>query len=60
MKIATTGATGQLGRLLIERMHAKVPADDIVAMAADLGVEVREADCTRPEMLEKPLPASTR
>ena len=61
MKIAVTGATGQLGRLLIERLRSKVPATDIVALArtpakaADLGVEVREADYARPETLDKAL-----
>ena len=61
MKIAVTGATGQLGRLLIERLRAKLPATDIVALArtpakaADLGVEVREADYARPETLDQAL-----
>jgi NAD(P)H dehydrogenase (quinone) len=61
MKIAITGASGQLGRLIIERLRAKVPASDIVALvrtpskAADLGVEVREADYTRPDTLDKAL-----
>lgn len=57
MKIAVTGATGQLGRLIIKRLRGKVPASDIVALArapekaADLGLEVREADYARPETL---------
>ncbi|WP_426197643.1 SDR family oxidoreductase [Massilia sp. DWR3-1-1] len=57
MKIAITGAAGQLGRLVIERLLSKVPAGDIVALvrtpskAADLGVAVREADYTRPDTL---------
>lgn len=61
MTIAVTGATGQLGRLLIERLRAKLPAADIVALArtpskaADLGVEVREADYARPDTLDKAL-----
>ena len=61
MKIAVTGATGQLGHLLIERLRARLPAGDIVALArtpskaAGLGVEVREADYTRPETLETAL-----
>lgn len=61
MKIAITGASGQLGRLVIERLRTRVPAADIVALvrspskAADLGVEVREADYTRPEILDKAL-----
>lgn len=61
MTIAITGASGQLGRLVIERLRAKVPASDIVALvrtpskAADLGVQVREADYTRPDTLNKAL-----
>ncbi|MCI2811105.1 SDR family oxidoreductase [Eoetvoesiella caeni] len=61
MTIAITGASGQLGRLVIERLRAKVPASDIVALvrtsskAADLGVQVREADYTRPDTLDKAL-----
>lgn len=61
MTIAITGASGQLGRLVIERLRAKVPASDIIALvrtpskAADLGVQVREADYTRPDTLDKAL-----
>lgn len=61
MKIAITGASGQLGRLVIERLRAKLPASDIVALvrtpakATDLGVEVREADYTRPGTLDQAL-----
>ncbi len=61
MKIAISGASGQLGRLVIERLRAKLPASDIVALvrtpskASDLDVEVREADYTRPETLDKAL-----
>lgn len=61
MKIAITGAAGQLGRLIIERLRTKVPASDIVALvrtpsrATDLGVEVREADYTRSDTLDKAL-----
>lgn len=61
MKIAVTGATGQLGRLIIERLQSKVPVGDIVALArtpakaVDLGVEVREADYARPETLDNAL-----
>lgn len=57
MKTAVTGATGQLGRLIIERLRDRLPAGDIVALArtpakaADLGVEVREADYARPDTL---------
>ncbi|MDR9385697.1 SDR family oxidoreductase [Ralstonia sp. 11b] len=57
---AITGATGQLGRLVIDALLETVPADQIVAAvrnpgkAQDLakrGVKVREADYTRPETL---------
>jgi NAD(P)H dehydrogenase (quinone) len=57
---AITGATGQLGRLVIDHLLKTVPADRIVAAvrnpakAADLaarGVVVREADYTRPDTL---------
>lgn len=61
MTIAVTGATGQLGRLVIAKLKEKVAPSDIVALvrdparAADLGVEVREADYEKPETLEKAL-----
>lgn len=61
MTIAVTGATGHLGRLVIESLKARVPASDIVALArspekgADLGVSVREADYDRPETLDAAL-----
>ena len=57
MKIAVTGATGQLGRLAIAALKARVPADQIVALvrnpaaAADLGVEARAADYHKAETL---------
>lgn len=59
--IAVTGATGQLGRFVIDALLKKVPAGDIVAAvrtpakAADLaalGVIVRQADYGQPETLE--------
>lgn len=57
---AVTGATGQLGRLVVAALLRTVPAGDIAALvrdpskAADLaaqGVAVREADYNRPETL---------
>jgi NAD(P)H dehydrogenase (quinone) len=57
MKIAITGASGQLGRLAIENLKTRVDAGDIVALVrdpskvADLGVEAREADYHKPETL---------
>lgn len=50
MTIAITGATGQLGRLVIEKLKAKLPADAIVALvrspdkADSLGVPARRFD----------------
>ncbi|WP_158785078.1 SDR family oxidoreductase [Pantoea sp. BAV 3049] len=58
--IAVTGATGQLGRLVINALLKKVPAAEIVAAvrspekAADLavlGVQLRQADYSSPESL---------
>jgi NAD(P)H dehydrogenase (quinone) len=59
-KIAITGATGQLGRLVAAALLQRGPASDLVALvrspekAADVssqGVEVRQADYERPETL---------
>ena len=61
MKTAITGATGQLGRLVVRRLTEKAGTEDVVALArsvekaSDLGVEVREADYSRPETLERAL-----
>lgn len=55
MTIAITGATGQLGHLVIDKLKGKLPAGQIVALArspekaADLGVEVRAFDYDRPD-----------
>ncbi|MBB6051090.1 SDR family oxidoreductase [Armatimonas rosea] len=57
MSIALTGATGQLGRLVLNLLKTKVPTDQLIALArstakaADLGVAVREADYAQPETL---------
>lgn len=59
--IAVTGATGQLGRIVIDALLKKVPAAEIVAAvrtpakAADLaalGVIVRQANYGQPETLQ--------
>ena len=61
MTIAITGATGQLGRLVVNQLKGKVPASNIVALvrtpdrASDLGVAAREADYSKPEILDKAL-----
>ncbi|MGW3993618.1 SDR family oxidoreductase [Amycolatopsis sp. NPDC004772] len=58
--IVVTGATGHLGKLVVEGLLEQLPADRVVAAvrtpekAADLaerGVEVRRADYTDPESL---------
>jgi len=62
--IAVTGANGNLGRLVIEGLAQRVPAEQIVAAvrsfqkASGFGkhrVQVREADYTRPETLRTSL-----
>ncbi|AXF77991.1 SDR family oxidoreductase [Erwinia tracheiphila] len=58
--IAITGANGQLGRLVINALLKKMPSEEIVAAVrspekatdlAELGVQVREADYAKPELL---------
>jgi len=50
MKIAVTGASGKLGRLVIEELKERTTSNNIVALVrnlqkvADLGVEAREFD----------------
>ena len=57
MKIGITGATGQLGRHVVDKLKGKVSADSIVALvrtpekAADLDVETRVFDYNKPEDL---------
>jgi len=57
MTIAVTGATGQLGRLIIAGLKNKVAEEQIIAVvrnaskAKNLGVSVREADYTEPTKL---------
>ena len=61
MSIAITGATGQLGRLVVQSLKDKVPASVLVALvrspskATDLGVQAREADYDRPDTLDRAL-----
>ncbi|NEM96392.1 SDR family oxidoreductase [Pontibacter burrus] len=61
MKFGITGATGQLGRLVISKLKERTSEANIVALArsqqkgADLGVTVREADYTKPETLNRAL-----
>ncbi|MFI7702288.1 NAD(P)H-binding protein [Nonomuraea sp. NPDC049480] len=64
--IVVTGASGQLGRLVVQELKQRVPAEQIVAAArtlekaADLGVEVREADYDRPETIKSALQGATK
>jgi len=61
MKIGITGATGQLGRLVVNKLKQKVSSDKIVAFvrsldkASDFGVEVRVADYDQPQTLDTAL-----
>lgn len=61
MKIGITGATGHLGRLVVNKLKEKVQTDNIVALvrtpsnAADLGIEAREFDYDKPEALPEAL-----
>ncbi len=61
MAIAITGATGHLGRLVINRLKARNSAADVVALArstakgSDLGVPVRHADYGDPATLAQAL-----
>ena len=58
MTIGITGASGQLGGLVVKKLKAKVPAANIFALvrtparAASLGVPARAADYSRPETLD--------
>ncbi|KQW65083.1 SDR family oxidoreductase [Variovorax sp. Root411] len=61
MSIAITGASGRLGRLVVQKLKGKVDPALIVAMVRDsakthdLGVAVRQADYDQPAQLEKAL-----
>lgn len=50
MKIGITGATGQLGRIVVEKLKERIGSENIVALvrntakAAELGVEARSFD----------------
>jgi NAD(P)H dehydrogenase (quinone) len=57
MKIGVTGATGHLGRIVVEKLKVKIPAENIVALvrtpekASDLEVEARVFDYSKSEGL---------
>ena len=67
--IAVTGATGQLGRLVIDELLKTTEAENIVAAVRtpakanalrDRGVQVREADYSRPETLTNAFQGASR
>ncbi len=66
IKIGITGATGQLGRKVIENLKQVIPAEQIVALvrnpekAKDLGVEARPFDYTHPEQITAGLNGITK
>ncbi|MGP3790494.1 SDR family oxidoreductase [Pseudomonas sp. B392_1p] len=61
MGIAVTGAAGQLGRLVIEKLKLKIPASDILALVRKpeqsdmLGVTAKTIDYSKPETLDTAL-----
>ena len=63
-RLLVTGATGQLGTLVIQHLLQAMPADAIAAMVRDsdgeaaarlraLGIQVRTADYGRPDLLDR-------
>lgn len=67
--IAITGATGQLGRLVIDTLLQKLPAAEIIAIArnpakaqaiAARGVQIRQADYTQPATLDAALKGASK
>lgn len=67
--IVVTGASGQLGRLVIQNLLEQVPASQIVAAVrtpekvqdlAAQGVQIRQADYERPESLDKAFQGSEK
>ncbi|GAA4301464.1 SDR family oxidoreductase [Aestuariibaculum suncheonense] len=61
MKIGITGATGQLGQLVVEELKKRENSDHLVALvrstekAKGLGIEACEFDYNNPESLERAL-----
>jgi NAD(P)H dehydrogenase (quinone) len=61
MKIAVTGATGQLGNLVVEELKKRVASEHLAALvrspekAANLGIEARKFDYNEPEGLSDAL-----
>lgn len=61
MKIGVTGATGQLGRLVVEKLKERTTSSDLIALvrspekAADMGVEAKAFDYTQPDNMPEQL-----
>lgn len=65
MKTGITGATGQLGQLVVEKMKQRVDVDQLVALVRspervthlgiDLGIEIKPFDYTKPAILAESL-----
>lgn len=69
MKIAITGASGQYGRLAVDLMLQKMPAEDIIVMTrtpakladlAERGCTVRQGDFDDPASLERAFQGADR
>ncbi|CAG9296333.1 SDR family oxidoreductase [Celerinatantimonas diazotrophica] len=67
--IAITGATGQLGQLVIKHLLQNIAGESVIALARspekantlkELGVEVRQADYSKPETLDGALKGVTK
>ena len=67
--IIVTGATGQLGRGIVEQLLARVPADQLAlsvrnvekaSMFTDRGVRVRRGDFADPQSLEEAFEGATQ
>jgi NAD(P)H dehydrogenase (quinone) len=61
MKIGITGATGQLGRIVVDHLKQKMAAEDIVAIvrsaqkATDLGVAAKQGDYDDADSMQRAL-----
>ena len=59
--VAVTGSTGQLGRIVIDKLKVRIPANEVIALARtpakaiELGVQVRAFDYERIAVMESSL-----
>nr|WP_321405774.1 SDR family oxidoreductase [uncultured Carboxylicivirga sp.] len=57
MKIGVTGTSGQLGRIIVEKLKERIASNNIVGLqrspekSSDLGIEIRKFDYDHPEIL---------